>query len=98
MAEHDPYGRQDTEVFPEGTSPTQHPQVLPAGADEPARRDVDRTALVSGVVFVVLAVLMLTGVDVSADWFDDSVAWALLIAAGVALLLNELRRARRRRT
>jgi hypothetical protein len=36
-------------------------------------------------------------VDVSLDWFGHGIAWILLIGAGIGLLFNELRRARRRR-
>ncbi|MGY1842552.1 hypothetical protein [Modestobacter sp. SYSU DS0875] len=88
MAEHDPYGRQQTEVFPSGASPT----------DPPARRrDLDTTALVAGVFFVGLAVLLMTGVTLPLGWFEHGFSWVLLIGAGLALLANELRRARRRR-
>ena len=39
----------------------------------------------------------MTGVDLPADWFGHGgFAWILLIGAGVALLVNELRKARRR--
>ena len=65
---------------------------------EPSRRrDVESTPLIAGLLFIVLAVLLMTGVDVSADWFDHGVAWILLVGAGVVLLVNELRKARRRR-
>ncbi|MQA33739.1 hypothetical protein [Modestobacter roseus] len=87
MAEHDSLGRQQTEVFPSGSSPT----------DPPRRRDVDTTALVAGVFFIGLAVLLMTGIDLPLGWFNDGFAWVLLIGAGLALLVNELRRARRRR-
>ncbi|MGY1837936.1 MULTISPECIES: hypothetical protein [unclassified Modestobacter] len=86
MAEHDPYGRQVTEVFPGGLSPT----------DPPPRRDVDSTALVAGVLFIGLAVLLMAGVDLPVEWFSHGFSWVLLIGAGLALLANELRRARRR--
>ena len=49
-----------------------------------------------GVVFIVLAIVLMSGVDVSIDWFDDGIAWVVLIGAGVALLVNEVRKSRRR--
>ena len=65
---------------------------------EPARRrEVEPTPLIAGVLFILLAVLLMAGVDLSADWFDHGVAWIILVGAGVALLVNELRKARRRR-
>jgi hypothetical protein len=64
----------------------------------PARRSVDPVSLVAGLVFSVLAVLVLTGVDLpDAVFVDGGIGWLVLIVAGVALLVAELRRARRRR-
>ena len=65
-------------------------------AAPPARRSVDVVALVAGAVFVLLAVLGLTGVDLAAGFlFDGGVLWVALVGAGTALLVKELRRARR---
>jgi hypothetical protein len=84
----EPFERHDTEVFPEGST----------AAPEPGhRRDVEPTPLVAGVLFILLAVLLMTGIDIPADWFGHGIAWVLLIGAGVALLVNEVRKARRRR-
>jgi hypothetical protein len=83
---------QDTEVFPEGATPAGSST---AGPED--RRDVEPTPLVAGVLFILLAVLLMTGVDIPADWFGHGIAWVLLIGAGIALLVNELRKARRRR-
>ena len=64
----------------------------------PARRGVDRVSLVAGLVFTALAVLVLSGVPLSAAVFrDGGLLWAALIALGVLLLATELRRARTRR-
>jgi hypothetical protein len=53
---------------------------------------------VIGIVFVVLGVLVTLGVDFPDGLlWDGGIAWVLLIGAGVALLVAELRRARRRR-
>ena len=84
----EPFERQETELFPDGATvaePTTH------------RRDVEPTPLVAGVLFILLAVLLMTGIDVPAEWFGHGIAWVLLIGAGIALLVNELRKARRRR-
>jgi hypothetical protein len=63
----------------------------------PARRGVDLVALVPGVFFSLLAVALLVGVDVPAQIFrGGGVLWVLLIGAGVALLVRELRRTRQR--
>ncbi|MFQ1001734.1 hypothetical protein [Modestobacter sp. SSW1-42] len=83
-------GRQETDVFPDDFAVTKD-------APEPPRRRLDVSALVAGTVFVVLAVVLMSGVDLPADWFDHDLGWVVLIAAGVALLVNELRKARRRR-
>jgi hypothetical protein len=62
------------------------------------RRRVDLLALVFGVVFVVLAVTLMSGVRLSVALFGDGgFLWAVLIAAGIALLAGELRRSRQRR-
>ena len=64
----------------------------------PPRPRVDLVALVPGVAFITIAVLVLTGVDVPMTIFrDGGVLWAVLIIAGVALLLREVRRSGRRR-
>ena len=95
MAEPQPVQRQETEVFPT--------EVLPGAtsadvAEPPQRsRDVDPVPLVVGLLFIALAVLFMSGVDVSLDWFGRGIAWVLLIGAGILLLLNELRKSRRRR-
>jgi hypothetical protein len=96
----------DYSEFP--TTPTRwHENLLPEPEDtlQPTgstvapvrRREVDPISLISGLLFIALAVLLMAGVDVSVDWFGHGIAWVLLIGAGLALLVNELRRARRRR-
>ena len=61
----------------------------------PVRRRVDLVALVPGIVFVVLAVVLMTGVDLPGALFHGGLLWILLIGGGVALLISELRRTRR---
>ncbi|SNR99333.1 hypothetical protein SAMN06893096_101243 [Geodermatophilus pulveris] len=63
----------------------------------PARRGVDLTALVPGLVFVVLAVVVAAGAVLPLGVVDGGLLWLVLVAGGVALLVSELRRARRRR-
>ncbi|RBY76378.1 hypothetical protein DQ238_17890 [Geodermatophilus sp. TF02-6] len=75
------------------------PMALEAPAPPPAqRRGVDLTALVPGLVFVVLAIAVMAGAVLPFDLFlDGGLLWLLLIGGGVALLVTEVRRARRRR-
>jgi hypothetical protein len=68
-------------------------------ADRPTRRSLDVVALVAGVAFVLFAVLGLTDLTFDVGFLaDGGVMWLVFIGAGVALLVNELRRARRRST
>jgi len=65
---------------------------------EPPRRRVDLGALIPGVIFTLLAIVLMTGVDLRFGlWRDGGFAWVLLIGGGIALLISELRKARRRR-
>jgi hypothetical protein len=67
--------------------------------DRPTRRSPDLVALVAGAVFVLFAVLGLTGASLGLSLFaDGGIVWLVLVGAGVALLAGELRRARRRST
>jgi hypothetical protein len=75
---------------PETTLPPETPP-------PPVRQTVEPTPLIAGLVFILLAVLLMAGVDIDVDWFGHGIAWVLLIGAGLALLVNELRKARRRR-
>ena len=66
-------------------------------APRTGRRSLDVVALVAGAVFVLFAVLGLTGLSLDIGFLaDGGILWLVLIGAGVALLVNELRRARRR--
>ena len=66
---------------------------------QPARRrPVDLGSLIPGLVFVVLSIVLMTGVDLPIGlWRGGGFFWVLLIGGGVALLISELRKARRRR-
>ena len=65
---------------------------------EPRKRPVDLTALVPGVLFILLAIVAMAGVDLPFGfWEDGGFVWILLIGGGIALLVSELKKARRRR-
>jgi hypothetical protein len=68
----------------------------PERPSPPVRHGVDAVSLVMGLLFAALAVLLMAGVDVDVDWFGHGISWVLLIGAGIALLVNELRKSRRR--
>jgi hypothetical protein len=64
----------------------------------PARRGVDLVALVPGVVFTLLALVVLVGGSLPGRLFQNGgVLWGLLIVGGVLMLGSELRKARSRR-
>ena len=72
--------------------------VEPLQTESPApdQRKVDVGALVAGIVFVVLAITLMTGLEIPEALADGGIVWLLLVGAGVALLVSELRRARGR--
>ncbi len=64
----------------------------------PARRGPDLGALIPGVLFIVLAIVLMAGVDLPLGfWEDGGFVWILLIGGGIALLVSEAKKARRRR-
>jgi hypothetical protein len=64
----------------------------------PPQRRVDLGALIPGVFFVVLAIVLMAGLDLPFGlWRGGGFVWVLLVGAGIALLVSELRKARRRR-
>ena len=66
---------------------------------EPPRRSVDLGALIPGVLFIALAVVAMAGVDLPFEfWEDGGFVWILLLGGGVALLVSELKKSRRRRS
>ena len=83
-------GRQETDVLPDDFG-------FDKDTPEPPTRSLDVPALVAGTVFIVIAVLLMAGIDLPDEWLDHDLGWLVLVAAGVALLVNELRRARQRR-
>ncbi|MGY1848896.1 hypothetical protein [Blastococcus sp. SYSU DS1021] len=95
----------DYSEFP--TTPTawqeqQWQMVAPLATEDqpqpPQRRKPDLVALVPGLVFVLLAITTMAGVDLALGLLDDGgLLWLVLIGAGIALLVKELRKARGRR-
>lgn len=71
---------------------------LPSEYPPPApRRRVDPVALVFGIIFAGLAVVLMSGVTFPGLLFHNGgILWALLIAGGVVILAGELRKSRRR--
>jgi hypothetical protein len=63
----------------------------------PPKRRPDLVALVPGVAFIVLAIGVMVGIDVPFFFRDGGLLWLVLVGAGLALLVAELRRSRTRR-
>ena len=64
----------------------------------PPRRKPDLVALVPGLLFVVLALTLMTGVELpQALVRDGGLFWLVLIGTGITLLVSEMRKVRRRR-
>jgi hypothetical protein len=64
----------------------------------PQPRRPDLVALVPGVLFVVLAISLMSGLHLPEIVFrDGALFWVVLLGVGLTLVLSELRKARRRR-
>jgi len=64
----------------------------------PPRRRPDLVALVPGVLFALLAVMLMTGLELPWAFVRDGVLfWLVLVGVGIALLISEMRKVRRRR-
>jgi hypothetical protein len=61
------------------------------------RRKVDLVALVPGILFAVLALTLVAGVELPQAILGGGLLWVILLGAGIAMLVSELRKARRRR-
>lgn len=88
----------DYSEFP--TTPTAWQEITPLETEDPApapRRAVDWVALVPGLLFVVLAITLMSGFELFL-FADGGLVWLALIGGGVALLVSELRKARRRKS
>jgi hypothetical protein len=76
----------------------QYPTALETQDATPPRRRPDLVTFVPGVVYVVLALLVLAGITLPLGFLaDGGLLWLVLVGAGVGLLVSELRKARRRR-
>ena len=87
----------DYSEFP--TTPTAWQEVTALETEDApvaARRTVDWVALVPGLAFIALAITLMTEVELFA-FADGGLIWVALIGGGVALLVSELRKARRTR-
>ena len=63
----------------------------------PQRRRPDPVALVPGVLFVVLAITVMSGLELPDVIFrDGALFWIVLLGVGLLLVISELRKARRR--
>ena len=75
-------------------------EVQPLATEDPPvppRPRIDLVALVPGVAFITIAILVMSGVHLPVTFFrDGGVLWVVLVVAGVALLLRELRKPRGR--
>lgn len=63
----------------------------------PRRRRLDLGALIPGLFFIALAILLMSPADLPRELFDGVLVWIVVVVAGATLLVSELRRARRRR-
>ena len=73
-------------------------QELAAQEEPRPRRRPDPVALIPGVIFTVIAIVLMTGVNLPWTIFrDGGLVWVLLIGAGVLLLLSELRKLQHRK-
>jgi hypothetical protein len=75
--------------------------VTPLETEDPPqperKRRADLGALIPGIVFIVLAIVLMSGVDVSVGIFrNGGILWLALIGGGLALLVKEIRKAGRR--
>jgi hypothetical protein len=67
--------------------------------ERPPRKRVDLVALIPGLFFILLALVFLAGLDVPLALFDNGgLLWLVLIGAGIALLVSELRKSKKRKT
>jgi hypothetical protein len=88
----------DYSEFP--TTPTAWQEITALETEDtapaPSRRTVDWVALIPGLIFIAMAITLMTGIELFL--FDNGgLVWLALIGGGVALLMSELRKARRTR-
>ena len=87
----------DYSEFP--TTPTAWQEITPLDIEDappPARRAIDWVALIPGLLFIALAITLMTGIELFL-FENGGLVWLALIGGGVALLVSELRKVRRRK-
>jgi hypothetical protein len=88
----------DYSEFP--TTPTAWQEIEPLETEDapPAvrRRTIDWVALIPGLVFIALAITLMTGIELFL-FENGGLVWLALIGCGGALLVSELRKVRRKR-
>ena len=88
----------DYSEFP--TTPTAWQEVTLLDTEDtapaPRRRTVDWVALIPGLIFIALAITLMTGIDLFL-FHNGGLVWLALIGGGVTLLVSELRKVRRTR-
>jgi hypothetical protein len=66
------------------------------GVGRPRRRP-DLGALIPGLLFIALAIVVMSPANLPEELFDGVLVWIAVVVGGLALLISELRRSRRRR-
>ena len=88
----------DYSEFP--TTPTAWQEITALETEDtapaPRRRTVDWVALIPGLIFIALAITLMTGIELFL-FENGGLVWVALIGGGVALLMSELRKVRRTR-
>ena len=85
----------DYSEFP--TTPTAWQEITPLETEDrpvPQRRVIDWVALIPGLVFIALAITLMTGIELFL-FENGGLVWVALMGGGVALLVSELRKVRR---
>ena len=88
----------DYSEFP--TTPTAWQEVTALETEDsapaPRRATIDWVALIPGLLFVALAITLMTGIELFL-FENGGLVWVALMGGGVALLVSELRKIRRRK-
>jgi hypothetical protein len=88
----------DYSEFP--TTPTAWQEVTALETEDsapaPRRATIDWVALIPGMLFVALAITLMTGLELFL-FENGGLVWLALIGCGIALLMSELRKVRRKK-
>jgi hypothetical protein len=85
----------DYSEFP--TTPTAWQEVTALETEDappPARRAIDWVALIPGLLFIALAITLMTGIELFL-FENGGLVWLALMGGGGTLLVSELRKVRR---